>query len=199
MSQLEEAAKSLLTPLSKGDARNFSPAEQVTIARWFTLKMMVAEHDIHGVSVFSPLANQSFYAYRIIPMGLQIWLLRCGCWPWTSAYMRIACEAKLAQSPITPEQIAEALGALDGPPNTQSVSLGFNELFIHANFTVHANLKLNLKDCERFGVRIWPPLPSDIHWPPPLGLSLSAANSIASSLNRVPRVVGGSGPPIVNL
>jgi hypothetical protein len=183
MSRLESAAKPVLTQLQAADSCSLDLVRQTILANWIVLKMMVVEHSIRNQAIFTQAARTAFMERREMPPNLQIWLFRCGKGRWRSGYARHASGAR--RIPIS--ELPNVPTVPDNPPNVKSVSLGFNELFIHANFTVLADFKLDLEH-DRFGVRLWPFGGGSINWPPAFTLSEEAATVIAETILRLPRI-----------
>jgi hypothetical protein len=179
MSELETATKPILTTLSKSDAFELDPNGQTVLARWITLKMMVADNHRRDQAVFPDAALQSFHASGIIPDGLGIWLFRCGEGIWRSAYFR----QTLAISVAGRHEVAEVMNLGPPPRNTKAIALGFNDLFVYANFSVLPNIKLEV-DADAAGRRLWPPTGSFLVWPPRFMIDPNLATHIAYTLER---------------
>jgi hypothetical protein len=182
MNRIETAARPVIMRLQASERHLLTPAAQQSLAEWICLKIMVGEHTKRDQSVISQELRTAFYERRELPLGLTIWLFRCGDGIWKSVYYRVATTAKLFNSsdPL-PDLTRNA-------PNVKAVSLGFNDLFIYAHFTALSALKFQL-EAERFGVRLWPHSGENIGWPVDHRLSAEEAFLLSETLLRVPNIM----------
>ena len=85
MAGLEREVAPLLTPMLLDEEVTLRPEEQRTVARWATLKMLVAQEG-HGEvkRIISRDRYRLFYVDRSLPIGAQVWIGRyngAGSWP----------------------------------------------------------------------------------------------------------------------
>jgi hypothetical protein len=179
MSRLEEVTKPHLLALSNAESVRLDANAQSAVTHWVTLKMMVGEHSRRDHHVFTQSHRTAFMERGIVPSPLQIWMFRCGGGVWRSSYMRITRAIEMVRA----TDVHRAADFGHGPPNAHSIAIGFNELFIYANFTVLPRLTLDL-EAGVFGVRLWPPTGTALSWPPAMTLDAGAATGIAETLSR---------------
>ena len=107
-------------------------------------------------------------------IALKIIIARCGAGGWETRYLRHA--ATVGRSPIvTPQHRFK---------NIQSVAFGIGDLFVFVlHTTVDGVLNSNPIESEAV-VRIFPIVGSR-NWPPPRSHTVSEANSMANTLDRL--------------
>jgi hypothetical protein len=171
MSLLEESAKPLLTNLILAQPHSFSERDSELVARWTTLKLLVAEHNRPVDAIASADDRKQFKAALHVPAGVQIWLGRCGIDPWRVRFERHS--ATIGTSPVVmPHHRLK---------NIQSIALGLGDAMLFVLHTSVAGVDLNLMPPT--GVKRLYPNPEPFVWPL-FGLSIIEANAVTTSLRR---------------
>jgi hypothetical protein len=88
MNELEGEAAPLLIPMLHNEEIVLRPEEQRTLARWTTLKLLVAQ-ELHPSlqRIVDSSRYRQFYVDRSLPSGAQVWLGRySGAGPWPTNY-----------------------------------------------------------------------------------------------------------------
>jgi hypothetical protein len=88
MSELEGEVAPILIPMLHNETVELRPEEQRTVARWATLKLLVAQ-ELHPSleRIIDPSRYRQFYVDRSLPTGAQVWLGRySGAGPWPTNY-----------------------------------------------------------------------------------------------------------------
>jgi len=183
MSQLENAAKPILTKLQAAERFSLDPDDQTVVLQWIVLKMMVAEHSRRDQAIFPQAARTAFMETREAPALLNVWLFRSGDGRWRSGYAR--CTTDVQKIPAS--QLGKVAEIAPLSPNVKSVAFGFNQLFIYSNFTVVPDFILG-NEFERLGFRLWPKTTETINWPPEAVLREDVATAIAEIILRLPQV-----------
>ncbi len=178
MSILETRAKPILIPLMLGEPLVLAPENQRTLARWFTLKVMVAEF-----SEPEALATQQSERDHLMfkdepPSNWQIWIGHKRGPDWRVKYTRSAMTLGIAMDdgPLIPPDG-------DYAKNAKAVTMGIGELLLYAVATppgIGVRFDGNLTEPLR---RIWP-TSGGIVWPPGKILTDRDCNVVASSLDR---------------
>jgi len=179
MSQLDEAAKPLLTPIIKGEAVTLDAAGLEIIARWATLKAIVSEHDA-GSTFVTPIEDRkAFMGGGPIPAYFNIYLLSHKC---ASRIGYVRTSQVVALSPHGPQP------PLDGrSKNTQQISVIFGSAMLHINaarvdgFRIEDRLHMP-KVVER---RIWPPNITPLSWPATPVLTCDQMRELAYAMERI--------------
>lgn len=169
MSQLEQQVRPTLTTLIAGGEAELCLDVQRALAEWFTLKMMVAEHDHPPDASMTSEERSAFFTRRSIPSGLQLWLFVCGERAWRSAYYRASFT--LSRLPDVPNPLVK---------NVSCVTLGLGELLALGIYDGPGVLALNHK--EEAGRKIWPGIDASVQWPPSLRLNHEQALSLAHTI-----------------
>ena len=173
MSALEAEVKPILTPLILGERTQISGSAASTLAKWITLKVLVAECNLEGDNVASKSDREAFRSTLRLPHNFQIWIGRCGVGGWAAAYVRHA--AVLSLSPeIKPQHRFK---------NTHTVSFGIGALFVHVIHTTVGDLSPGMSANHlQFLIPI-EPFSGDAVWPPSHALTPLQAAYIANGLN----------------
>lgn len=171
MSQLEQQVKPILTPLMLGTAAVITPAAQRTLAAWTAMKCMVTEFE-EPKWIVSPLSERQFLMNnREPPATWRIWIAYQNSRRWRTGYTRTAItlgSAPRGQDIVVPDA--------DFSKNTQSITLGFGRVVLHAassrvpGFNESTALGPRI---ERAMHQIWPN-GNGFLWPP--GRSISDAD-----------------------
>lgn len=175
MSALEAAAKPKLLPLITGQEVSLSTDDQLLVAQWIAMKIMVAEHDRPENVVTPECDRAAFMRDKTIPSYYEI---RIGQHneTWTVAFLRKTYCLAFGDRKT-------AMGALtDGPvKNVQDVNFVMGKLVVSA-----AASRTNKTIAEMFAVndqilpRIWPQSGVELKWPPPRSITHRHTESLAS-------------------
>ena len=177
MSRIEEEAKPILETAFAGNAMTLDVSQQLSLTNWITLKIMVSEFSLIDNYCTSSAERLQFRNTRTIPANLEIWLGKCGEGRWRSAHFRQGATYGLVGA--LPEKIP--------PKNTQTVAIGFGNLFIFGAVQP-TNLKLfNISSELEFLKRLWPMDAPALFWPPVEKLSALQADRISNALDDVQR------------
>jgi hypothetical protein len=137
MSQIEEAAKPVLTPLILGQAGLLDQQMQARVATWVTLKVMVAEQNQRQEAVFTEEERALFMREGAIPSGVSICIARCFSTLWRNAFLR--CSGQLALSPTLPPTVFPTAEK----KNVQTSAFGIGELFVYTMVSRAEGIDLN--------------------------------------------------------
>lgn len=170
MSILEDQTKPVLSPIIATMPHTITTESLALIARWVVLKVMVAEQFQPHDAVFTQRQRTQFMNSGIMPENLRIWISKCGVDGWEAGYLRHAATITSPHDKL-PE---------DSKKNTQSVALGFGDLFC---FVVHSTLENVVTRLPHPPSALIPvyPIRAAVNWPPTqTPLTVHQANDIAS-------------------
>lgn len=179
MSQLDEAAKQLLTPIIKGEYVTLDAASLEILARWATLKAIVSEHDA-GSTDMTPIEDRkAFMNGGAIPDYFHIYLLSHSC---ASRIGYVRTSQAVSLTPDGPQP------PLNGRlKNTQQISVILGSAMLHMNaarvdgFRIEDRLHMP-KVAER---RIWPPDITPLSWPARPVLTCDQMRELAYAMDRI--------------
>lgn len=157
MERLETVARPILIPMLEDRSVVLDAGEQATLARWATLRVLMAQHGHPpGKQAIPAERYHRFYQSRELPLAAQIWTGRYGgAGAWPTQYMHL----ELFQSgPERPEPER---------PNGYVVafSVGF-AAFLYWGHEISDGLGLDLTNLAPYFVPIWP-TEGSVRWPPP--------------------------------
>ena len=173
MGQLEEQVAPLLTPMLNNEEVTLRPLEQQAIARWATLKMLVAQ-EMHGETApVVPLERfRQFFIDRRLPIGGQVWLGRySGGGPWPTSYRF--------------QSLYLTLNGEDGPGHPNAYLLGFSIGHLAVVYWGHEIVNGPTPDIapiSEYLIPIWPAT-GQVQWPPP---ALMEADGLDFVLDQFP-------------
>jgi hypothetical protein len=151
MSQLEEQSRPFLTPMINGTPIVLDEKQVEVVARWITLKCIVAEHATRNSSLTPRHDRESFKENGAIPAYFRIYCANHNMAD-AAGYMRHTSDLRLTLGPHDPP-----LFGADCNVQTQSFMLG--KIMIHVNAARVANFDLE----SRYALipfheqcRIWP-------------------------------------------
>jgi hypothetical protein len=173
MSNLETAAKPLLTPLIAGTPCTITESSALTIARWIALKVLVGEHNIKGEAVATKEERECFRAMLAIPDNVRIWIGCCGVDGWQTAYWRHVGTVSLSPD-IKPEHKFK---------NIHSVTFGIGELLVCVVHTTVNGLDLTFNHDQGGLTTSLLPFDRPINWPPAKTLTGFEATFVARGLD----------------
>lgn len=178
MGRIEEKTKRVLEPLIKGQFIILNNLDQAQLATWISLKIMVAEHNLTNKHITSYEARKAFKQSPTPLLGMRIWISRCGDDGWQSAYWRHSACLKLSEPPRDTTNI-------DRSDNSQSITFGIGDLFIHIHHTTIGGLDLNFHFSNDLPIfQLWPIVQQRIFWPPLRKISALQATAISNTLDR---------------
>lgn len=131
MSQLEDLAKPILTPLIVGEPIVLNRDQQRIVAEWITLKMMVSEHNIPPDVILPQIDRDNFFTDRTIPPYFHIWVISSNSEKWRSRYIRH--NATFSLPPVVPTSPKK---------NTQTIAWGVGRLFIYVMMSTAGGVDL---------------------------------------------------------
>lgn len=170
-----EPAKPLLTEMILGHPITLTPFEQMLVARWIALKVMVGEHSAPRSRAISIADYDHLRLHLEPPDHWLIWLGIGGGRRWTAAYYHQSLT--IASDATQPSQSSS-------PRNAQFTTMGLGKLIVHAVTTpiqiVHPTA------LARHGlISIWPKRDPAIHWPQvDVGLTDPQVDELTSALDR---------------
>jgi hypothetical protein len=173
MSELETAAKPLLTPLILGRSSTITESAVSIIAQWITLKTLVGEQNITGDAVVTKEEREKFRFNLTIPENFQIWIGCCGVDGWQTAYWRHAATVSLSPE-IKPKHKFK---------NIHTVTFGIGILLVSVLHTTVQDLGLTYNYDQKGLMTSLLPLSGPIVWPLPRYLTGIEANFIAHGLD----------------
>lgn len=178
MSTLETRVKPILTPLMLGQPVVLSTADQRTLAKWFAMKVMVAEFsDPRDVS--SPQSERDYLmSNEGPPPNWQIWIAHRRGPDWRVKYTRTALTLGVSVDGGLIEAPDNSLAK-----NSKAVTMGIGELLLHAIATpagIGVQFDQNL---TRQLSQIWPNS-NGFLWPPGHILNDAGCDVVASALDR---------------
>ncbi len=156
MGDLESEAASLLIPMLHNEEVALRPEEQRIVARWATLKLLVAQeaHPKMQRSI-SHDRYRSFYADRSLPIGAQVWLARYngeGSWPTAYQYRELFVSMEGAAEPARPNAYLAGF------------SIGYLA-FLYWGHEINRGPMADISQVESHLTQVWPAT-GVAKWPP---------------------------------
>jgi hypothetical protein len=177
MSGVETSAKPVLLSMFYGNTGVIDEAQQTSLANWIALKVMISEFSKPNDYVTSVASRYLFRETRTIPQGFHIRIGMCGEDRWRSSHFRQA--GTYGRPGNLPQRTP--------PRNTQTVTIGFGYLLVHA-FVQPSDMDLfDIGSGAGYFSPLWPLTGKLLSWPPAHKLSLRQADGIAQSLDHVNR------------
>lgn len=179
MSSIESAAKELLLPMMQGYQIELTREQQGLIARWMTLKAIVAQHHQLGDGVTSKTDIDLFLKHGTIPSSIHIWIARCQSSFWRTGYVRQA--GFLIHGDSIPPDAHK-----DKDKNTHSISFGIGEVFFflleQSGYGVRLQ-ELFIGPDPRVLIPLWPIFTENLIWPPMRMLSENDAHRLSTQFD----------------
>lgn len=173
MSELEKATQPILAPLIVGHPAVFGEEAQLHLARWLTLKAFVVDYNYPPDTVVPQSDRDKFFACRTIPLGLKIWLAKCGAGRWESKLYRQSVLA--AKGTLPPEGTQK---------NIHVMTLGIGQLLAHVTIVKADGLDLdNYVPLNQAFFRLWPYSGEEFFWPFCATLDQEGAERLARRLD----------------
>jgi len=157
MEELEREAAPCLTPMLLNEERVFRQEEQRTLARWATMKMLVAQESHGEMRRVIPLDRyRLFYANRSLPIGAQVWIGRysgAGSWPTNYQYRELFMTIQGQDEPSL--------------PNAYIVGFTIGYLaFVYWGHEITYGPVADIQEVQPFLSQVWPAT-GVAKWPPP--------------------------------
>lgn len=185
MSRLQERAKPHVLPLILGAATAIQPTSLETIAGWCAMSVMTSDN---------------FYPERqAIPQEDRNWLMAHGLPPpdtwkiWIGQYERGNWPAYWAKNARAISSDGHPVFYLENGlpiPNTQSSTLVFGKLFVHAFSSVHADIVANTPNPHGKLIQLFPLSGLPLRWPPPTMLDRDADDAAGKIFNALAIAAG---------
>jgi len=181
MSQLDEAAKPIMTRLILSEPIELDPDAQKIVATWFAMKAMIAEFS-HPKDVSTQQHERAFLMKNLEPPKTwRIWIASHCSVVWRMAYQRHASTLGFALSGTTPIPPKRPFAK-----NTQAITFGLGSLLAQI-ISTSSGIEFDLPN-EIVGQahQVWP-IAKTIRWPPDIILDHGAADGFAKSMERTLR------------
>lgn len=178
MSQLQNDAKSILLPLMKGERRTLNRREQVILAAWITMFVMVAEFQVPDKVAIHQDTRKRFKDTKQPPDRWAIWL---------GMYTRQKWHGVTVHSSIAVGSEKDGISARnpDGSarPNTHATTVVIGKLYVHVMGSIFPEFakKQRLARAGFPMARLWPRGLRPFTWPGS-DLSDQQASGIATAL-----------------
>jgi hypothetical protein len=176
MSGIEEGVKSVLIPMLQGISVTLGTSDQVNLATWIALKVMVIETQNPNDAVIGKYGRSVFMTKREIPSEMTIWIATHDTERLYMSYWHRSMKATLDNPAPSRRKLKDI----------QTTTFGVGHLF---SFTVVSVLPLGIElqpEPDEAIWRLWPLSAGDIHWPMP-HISIETAGVIAESLTQLLR------------
>lgn len=173
MNELEREVAPLLIPMLHDGEVDLRPEEQRTLARWATLKLLVAQ-ELHPSlqRIIDPSRYRQFYIDRSLPSGAQIWLGRySGAGPWPTSYRF--------------QTLFMKMHGQDEPSLPNAYLAGFTIgylAFVYWGHEIRDGAVADTSQVDEYLTQIWPAT-GVAHWPP---AGLMEADGLDFVLDRFP-------------
>jgi hypothetical protein len=182
MKSIEDRVKPILTPLILGQAATVFPEDQAIIATWAVLKVVVAEHDQNSHVTTHWTQRRWLRDRKSAPKGWGVWIGHFQRKHWKPEWISTVF---LIQ---TPRRLARYGLRLPTFYNASATTQVIGNLFIQVvHFPPPDRLIRGLKFPPTEGsiLRIWPPSPYYLRWPPSRALCDNDADLIANAVSRL--------------
>ena len=164
MSDLEGQVKPLLEPLLGGERRGLDLAAQSTIALWgMKIAMVLQCVDAQSKAQYTPAECSQLRALSAIPVRTSAWLGACA---QSSFIMTSRTHHSAGEAPETPRGFSTTL--VFGHVALQYFTMRFTP---PAPAATQVTVDVRKGPWEDATVRIWPPRPDSVAWPPRLGFN----------------------------
>jgi hypothetical protein len=174
MERIESETRPILTPLLGDEAVLLPAAAQAILARWITLRVMVAQYGHPaGKQVIPAGAYDRFYRSRELPGGAQIWIGRyggAGAWPTQYHHVELYASGSMWPEPARPNLYLVAC------------SIGY-VAFIYWGHEIADMPAVDAQGLADYLLPIWPASEFDVAWPPP---GVLGENGVEAALRRFP-------------
>jgi hypothetical protein len=179
MNRLEGQVRPLLTPLIEGSPVALDFEQMSVIARWVTLKCIVAEHGERGIAVTPEHDRFAFRNQGIIPDFFRIYIANHNM-DLDVGFMRHA--SRLSLTPEGPDPPLIGTGQ-----NIQTISFTLGRVFVHLNAARVKNYSIESRFMtEPYNVwdhcRIWPLMHHEMIWPRRPMLDRNSIDAVSRAL-----------------
>jgi hypothetical protein len=174
MEDLEAEVRPVLIPMLEDKAVVLDAIQQHTLAKWATLRAMMAQH-AHppGKQAIPAATYHRFYRTRTLPVGAQVWTGRyggAGGWPTDYHHVELFHSGPGRPEPASPNGYVAAF------------SVGY-AAFLYWGHEIEDGPVLDIGgDLSRYFVPVWPPT-APVDWPPP---GVLGANGLEASIRGLP-------------
>jgi hypothetical protein len=172
MSHLQSKTKPILVPLLDGKRFLLTNKQQLQLATWATMFVMVAELSLRKKELAAVTQGErsEFKRTRKPLKNWKFWIAAIDHPDWIGRYVHTSMRvASKRQASKTTEGVIPV-------PNTQTTTFVVNKLYIHTISSTARGLDLGKQEIRRgMAQRIWPRSPPIIQWPPRDFLSSSDA------------------------
>jgi len=173
MSGLEEAARTAITRLVRGERHNIDAESLLLVQQWCAMKVFVADAEVPAASVATPQDREAFRATRTIPDYLRIRLGQTAGAGWASQFFR----QTMSNSP-------------NERPRFQVLVAGMGQLLVVATLD-RTGGAVDLFAQTQLAV-VLPSLNAEVAWPPnPLPLTDQDATAITTTLDQLKANLAG--------
>lgn len=178
MSVLQSKAKGVVLSLAQGEARVLTEEDQRVLARWIAMVTITSEF-IEPRSVAIPESDRDWVMNRVgAPENWKIWI---------GDYVREEWRGWRSHNalPVHEDDEADRADPLKPrPPNTQTTTLVFGRLYVHALSSSIARLVGASKIAARAKLmlkQVWP-FENEVVWPPERTMSNGDAHRVSSEI-----------------
>jgi hypothetical protein len=159
MSRIEEAAKPILIPLLRGQPVTLTQDDQIKLARWISLKVVIAEQENPSDAVVRQPARTLFMEIGKIPAKMKIYVANHDNFHWYTVFMH---QSGIGSRPGTQPIFRQG-------KNLQTSTFTVGHLFTYTVISTIPGFSLGI-DLEAVDAlrQLWPRPPrSRLSWPPP--------------------------------
>lgn len=174
---IEKPTIPILSPLIRGEASVITPASQMTIATWATLKSIIYEQDDKQSAAIPPAQIARFFETKSALPGFKIWIGYYDGTQWSTGTKCTHVGDRVLLSTPTP------FGLHHQVLSRQTSTFVIGKLYIHVFSSTIENVFYGFQG--RLGSvlhAVQPVADSDITWPPPIFLTDEDAGQIALAL-----------------
>ena len=173
MNQIEGLAREPLSKMVTGKPFTLSIQDQLNVARWIALKIIVAENGAN-YPVTPRLERQQFMASMQIPACFRIYVANP-----TTEKMGLLRHSLTGSLPGEPAPI---LDAVRGNMHQTSFAVGYMFVLVHASFVEGLTFEDGINLGGLYDMRLWPLQRFQFQWPPLPFLSDSDIGVIVHSV-----------------
>lgn len=159
-SDIENAAKPMLTALIQGDPVVLRPDAQMRVAVWAMKLILNLQHSHSGHRLTIPASDFRWFRQHRWPLpGEQLWLAAYdGSGDWPASYRHFGLSLLPAGSEYRPQ-----------PTNGHAVAVAVGHLVIRAvgNTLDKGTIRVPPPEIAHALVQLWPASGNEIRWPPP--------------------------------
>jgi hypothetical protein len=162
-SELQNSAKRIVLPLAQGQAATISPDDQELLAAWVSMGVMTSEYFNPSKAAVSSADREFLWRHKTAPKGWKVWIGNFSRISWPPYRVHHAW-------PVLDDECSALPLPVTAPPNTQTTTLVFGQLYVHAASSdlseVITRLGFSTEVESTLFRRIRPALGVPIAWPP---------------------------------